>query len=195
MNPIFQRLLETRSEVIFRHTRKMLRERRITEETFAMWVVEIFHARTPEDARAILFKTAGDPFACATANAQKLFRYEEAGINSRLPDDLEESWVFALEQPYRQQCLDDLNGRYGCLAVPMPDENSALDLQSISRLTGNYASVLGSYAPVMVDGKIDDDDRPHFPGLIKDLRMLCAQGEGMILQLEQALRSGHPHLP
>lgn len=141
---------ETRSEVIFRFTQAMLRERRISLETFVQDLIDQYHLRVPASARIVEFKTDGDVFRRAGTNAQKLRRYIDGQVN--LPADLEEAWVEALPHPYRTDCKRELARRYGFLDVPLPDVSGISDVASLGRLTSEYAKLLQDMAPIVENG-------------------------------------------
>ncbi|MDI3259489.1 MAG: hypothetical protein QJR02_07310 [Sinobacteraceae bacterium] len=176
---------ETRSEVIFRHTRRMLHERRISMPTFSQSVVERYVRSVAEAARCVQFQLVGDPFRAATANAQKLARYMDPCIDARLPVDLEEAWVFSLVEPYRTECVRELAARYGLLDVPLPC-CTADDLQSVGRLSREFGRAIQSMAPLIDDGRIDADDAPHLDAALTHIRGLLAAAEGLAARVEAA---------
>ena len=181
MNGSFQAL--TRSEVLFGYTRSMQRDTRTSIEAFAQTVVEIYHARTPAAVREVEFKTIGDIFHCATINAQKLRRYMDVDINARLPVDLEEAWVLALAEPYRDDCLRDLAARYGLLATPIPTGTPGSELDSLARLTREMGEAMQAIAPMLQDGRITEADRNYFSSARHELEDVMAAAGGLLEQI------------
>lgn len=177
---------ETRSEAVFRHTRQMLHERRISMGTFGQSVVEQYHARTQPDARVVEFKAAGDPFDVAKANAKKLERYMDGDVNARLPADLEEAWVFALMEPYRSTCLHDLAARYGMLDARLPEGTPVGDVQNLGRLTRELGATLDAMAPILEDGRIGPEDRALVPDALLHVDAILAQATAMRARLVAA---------
>ncbi len=175
----------TRSEVIFGHTKQMLHLARLSMETFGQRVVELYHERVPVQARQIQFLSEGDPFKVAKANAQKLDRYMDAAINSRLPVDLEESWVLALREPHRSECVADLARGYGLLAVPIPCGPGAVtDVQALVAMTDGFGRAMQSLAPALDDGAITSADAHHLPQAIEGANHLIAAVMAVRVRLE-----------
>lgn len=160
---------ETRPEVIFRFVRQMLHERRITMQTYSCSVVERYHELVPAAARSVLFKTEGDVFVCAHANAKHLTRWMEEETAARIPVELEEAWVQALAEPYRTNCIRELVARYGVLAVAKPDSSGVQDMRSLGDLTKQVGEALEAVAPMVADGRFDAGDVAFAPEAIKQL--------------------------
>lgn len=167
---------ETRSEVIFRHTNRMLHQTRCSWEAFAQRVVEHYHAAVPAEARAVQFKTEGDLFHCAKINAQKVARYADDRVSARLPVDLEEAWVQGLTEPYRNECLRDLARRYGLLAVPVPVGSGCAvsAMQSVSAVSREFGQACEALAPIIADGQFGPEDREHVDRAEGELEDLLA---------------------
>jgi hypothetical protein len=182
MKPGFQR--ETRSEVLFRYTQRLLHETRCSMEAFAQRVVEEYHASVPTASRDVEFKTEGDVFKCAAINAQKLRRYMDADINARIPVDLEEAWVRGLPDPYRSECLRDLAARHGLLAVPVPGASAITDMQSVSRLSREFGEVLEAIGPMLENGHFGPEDTTHVGRAVRELEDLLAVGTSILSRLK-----------
>jgi hypothetical protein len=182
MKPIFQQQ-ETRTECVFRHTRQMLHDTRVSMEAFAQVVVELYHAAVPTAARDIQFRVGGDLFKCAAANAQKLRRYMDDDINARLPVDLEEAWVNGLSEPYRNACIRDLARRYGLLAVQAPGTCAISDMQTVSKLSREFGEALEALSPMLDNGKFGEEDAPLFERAARELEELLAAGEGVLARI------------
>src|SRR5579859_3141704 len=172
---------ETRSEVVFRFTQAMLRERRVSLETFVGDVQDQYHLRVASAARIVEFKTDGDVFRRAGTNAQKLRRYMQGEVN--LPVDLEEAWVEALPHPYRAECKRELARRYGFLDVPLPDVSGISDVVSLGRLTAEYATLLQDMAPIVENGGHSAQQLVQARAVIDQL-ISSAEGLGALLQRE-----------
>lgn len=158
-------------------------------QTFGQLVVERYHELVPIEARCIDFRTEGDPFHNATINAQKLARYMQADINARMPVDVEEAWVLALREPYRKDCLRDLQRRYGFLDVQIPS-SEVTDIEGFADLTTNFAGTVKSLSPVLNDGHIGEEDRQFLPSAVAQCEALIASSIGMRARLKKALEGG-----
>lgn len=180
---------ETRSEVIFRHTRRQLHDLRLSMATFGQRVVEKYHELVPWEVRCVEFRTVGDAHAAMTINAQKLHRYMELEVNARMPVDLEEAWVEALAEPYHTECVRDLARRYGLLDVPLPAPVSRGDVQSVVKLTKEFAEALAAVAPILEDGRITPNERALVPGALLHIDALIGAAHGIRARLEAAVPS------
>lgn len=165
---------ETRTETIFRHTNRQIHETRCTWQTFAMRVVDEYHARVPAEARSVIFKVEGDMFRVAATNTQRLHRYMEMDADTRMPVEIEEAWVQALIEPYRTECVRDLARRYGLLDVPIPSITGVSDVQGVSRLSREFGETLESMAPMLDDTRIDAADLPLIPEAMRQLDEMIA---------------------
>lgn len=185
-----QPLAASRSEVIFGYTRRLLLERRLSMETFAARVVELYHARVLAAARSIEFRAHGDAFAVAKVNAQRLARYMQPEICTRMPVEIEEPWVLSLDEPYRAQCVRELAARYGLLDVPIPDATVATDTESLGRLTREIGEFFTRVAPVMEDGVIDARDCPHLAAAIAEADALMSAVQAFKARMCAAQQGG-----
>lgn len=174
---------ETRSEVLFRFTQRLLHETRCSMEAFAQNVVEEYHKSVPPASRDVEFKSEGDVFKCAAINAQKLRRYMDVDVNARIPVDLEEAWVRGLPEPYRSECLRDLAARHGLLAVPVPGASTVTDMQSVSRLSREFGEVLEAIGPMLENGHFGPEDQAHAARAIRELEDLLAAGHSVLTRM------------
>jgi hypothetical protein len=186
-----QPLAASRSEVIFGYTRRLLHERRLSMETFAARVVELYHARVLAAARSIEFRAHGDAFAVAKVNAQRLARYMQPEICTRMPVEIEEPWVLSLDEPYRADCVRELAARYGLLAVPIPDDVGAVsDAENLGRLTRELGEFFTRIAPVMADGVVDARDCPYLAAAIAEADVLMGAVQGFKARLLAVQKRG-----
>jgi hypothetical protein len=184
MKDITQPVAETRSETIFRHTRRMLHERRLSMETFAQRVVEIYHTTTPLIARTVEFKTDGDPFRCATTNAQRCARWMNLDISTRLPVDIEDSWIQALDEPYREECIKDLLMRWELLTVHEPDRSATGGLGSIARLSREFGEAIAKAGPILADGKVSAQEQVGAVEAGRELKDVISAATELLVLLE-----------
>jgi hypothetical protein len=183
-----------RSRAIVAHVRALLDETSVRQKSYAVRVVEIYHSLVPPHARDVHFITEGDVHDCARANHQKLFRMiNESFDDSRLPIDLEEPLVEALDEPYRHRCKVDLAARHGLLAVPLPSGNPRDALASLGAATTGFGEVITTVGPTLADGVIDAADRPYLRDAQAALRAHAAEIAGLLVLVDQAL--GNEALP
>lgn len=194
---------ETRSEVIFRHTKRMLHEQRCSMQAFAMRVVDAYHAMTPLTARTIEFKTEGDLFRCATTNAQHLARWMDQDISARMPVDIEEAWIAGLsltrsdgrvDHSYRDDCIADLLARQELLMARVPEESRSSGLASIGRLSKEFGEALQALAPILEDGRISGTEVEAARVGARELRDLIGVATEILTKLEAATSDKVRHL-
>lgn len=178
----------TRSRTIVAHLRALLDETSVRQKTYAVRVVELYHELVPAHARDVHFVTEGDAHDCAKANHQKLFRMiNDAFEDTRLPMDLEEPMVEALDEPYRGRCKVDLAARHGLLAVPLPSCNPRDALASLGAAAVGFGEVFKTVGPAVADGVIDAMDRPYLRDAQAALRAHAAETAALLAMVEHAL--------
>lgn len=114
---------ETRAMTVYRHVQQFLHETGVSWPAYGIAVVGAYHERTAPQLRGVLFHTQGDHYQCARLNAQILRRFLDG--EHRLPAELEEALVLALQASWRERCLADLCARYGLLAARIPAAGEA----------------------------------------------------------------------
>lgn len=180
----------TRDAVIHRHvTTAMMHARGMTRETFAADVVDLYHARTAPNLRAIAFHVAArgaDVYEVQRANGQLLFRMLNPDGPTRLPVEIEEAVVLALPEPYRNECLRELANRYGLLAVPVPAADGLGRLVHTGEAVRKFGDVLLALAQTIGDGHLDAADVDNAPRAVTELDALIA--------MASSLREAHARL-
>lgn len=178
MNIIFQ---ESRSETIMRHTDAMFRELRMKPAAWSVDLIAEYHRLVPVEARTVTWQMDGlaDRVMAANGLTVNRFRglYDDNAI--RFPADLQEAWVNCLREPYRNACRLDLAMRDGTLYVAIPDLVGCSDLESVSRVTMAYATMLHTVAPTMDDQVIDHKDEPHIPPVLRALDKLVGEATSL----------------
>lgn len=179
--------LPRRQAVIYAITERMLRETGSNRRTFAMAVAEQYLAITPEDDRTHAFRltSGGKVEDDKKHNGQILGRYLDGTVKV-LPADLEDAWVLALPQPYREECERELAARRGMLAVRLP-ETPAGTFASLVPLFKRYSGLVDALSPAVADGRLCPEDRPFVPRIKREGRALIAAVLGLEGELDQAV--------
>ncbi|WP_447940116.1 hypothetical protein [Pseudoxanthomonas mexicana] len=166
--------LPPRQQVIYWHTEKMLRETGSNRRSFAMEVAERYLAMYAEDDRAQPFRITqgGKVEDDKKHNGQILGRYLDGTVKS-LPVDLEDAWVCALPQPYRDDCERMLALRRGMLSVRMPT-GEGLSVASVVGLCQEYGQLMEALGPALANGALGPEDRQHVPRIKREGRDLIA---------------------
>lgn len=105
----------------------------------------------------------------------RFLRYMDGGIN--LPVDVEESWVEALEEPYRTRAVQQLCSRYNVIAV---DQKQIPDTKRASLCLSEFSRFLEPVGKMLEDGRIDQNDLPHLESLEKAGAALLSQVHSLI---------------
>lgn len=155
---------------------------------FADRVAEHYLATVPADQQRVTFRPmVGDIAqisAAQKANRQTVDRYIKGDVKS-FPSDLEDSWVQALPEPFRDEALRMLASRHGLLAAKARSPREALE--SLSDATHAFSGFLGRMAPIVADGVIDDRDQPFLKPALTELADLQATLASLQAQLTNAL--------
>jgi len=162
MKPVTQQFVpsETRTITVLRHVTNYLFSTSTTDAAFAMSVVEVYHQRVPVRAARIFdFHETSNTVKDMKANTQLVSRI----LNrvTRMPADLEEAFVLSMSEEFREACKRDLAERYGLLAVRIPIAEPCEDLANLQRILKETGEAITALGPILADGKIDLDDRPH----------------------------------
>ena len=166
--------LPPRQKIIYAHTEKMLRETGSNRRSFAMEVAERYLAMYAEDDRAQPFRiTQGGKIEDDKKhNGQILGRYLDGTVKA-LPADLEDAWLCALPQPYRDDCERALALRRGMLSVRMPT-GEGLSVASVVGLCQEYGQLMEALGPALANGTLGPEDRQHVPRIKREGRDLIA---------------------
>lgn len=152
---------ETRSQIVWQHMDNFVRHSGASWPTLAAEVRWQYEARVAEPLRHIEFSQHRDLHERQRLDAQTLRRFEH-DVKFGLPADIEEACVFGLRDAgYTgfEMLLSDLAERYGLLAAPKP--MPACEVQDIGRLLKETGEAIQAVAPMLIDGRIDDNDRPY----------------------------------
>ena len=178
-------VLQPRQKIIYAFTEKMLRDTGSNRRSFAMEVAERYLATTAEDDRAQAFRITlgGKVEDDKKHNGQILGRYLDGTVKS-MPADLEDAWVCALPQPYRDDCERALALRRGMLAVRMPT-GDPVTVASVSAMCQDYAQLMASIAPALANGQLGPEDRAHVAGMKREGRDMIASVLAFLAEVDR----------
>lgn len=179
-------LMETRSDVIWRHVAKMARQTADSIEDYSEDVLRVWLERTPLSARRMDFVKDGPVYERMRTNGKKIRRWMSPDSPGRPSIDVEEALVYALPEPYRSNCRRELARRYDLLDVPVPDCAHTTALENMASFTSEVGLVFQRLSPVLSDGNIGKNDREFIPAAITELQNLVAAAEGLMLRLRAA---------
>jgi hypothetical protein len=184
--------LPPRSAVIFAVTQRYVHASAVSWELFAMEVAERYCATVAPSARTVPFRTwspeNGAEFEAAKKpNGQTLTRYVR-GVVKVLPADLEDAWVSALPQPYRNEVERELASRRGHLAVHLP-EGPGAPVSDVAAMTREFSELLGAIAPALADGAFTPDERALLARIVAEGDDLIAAVLGIRLQAASLMQT------
>jgi hypothetical protein len=172
---------ETRSELVCRIAREAWNAKAVSLTDFSRAVVAYYFANTPESSVNTNLRQPSTTSAARLEEDEKhnrqIVERLMKGVVKTFPADLEEAWVMALPDTYREQALRDLAARYGLLparAVQVADFQA-----SAATLMKAIAQVMETFAPIAQDGVINHLDRPH----LKPFLASIADAQGVLASL------------
>lgn len=175
----------TRSAVLVMYAQLQAAETGISLQKFADALAERYADMVPEGSRRAPLKVApthgnaDDYYRVVAANFKAVQRYLDGTVP--IPTDVEEAWVAALTERYRDGCIFDLCARYNVLPVRIHGETEVTALAGLMR---DEAAVIEAMAPIMADGVIDAADLPLVDSATKAIKRLMADCAGFLRQLE-----------
>lgn len=149
---------ETRSQIVWRHMDRFVRNTGASWPTLAAAVSAQYEARVPKHLRRIEFSQHHDPYERQRLDAQTLRRFEH-DHKFGLPADIEEACVYGLRDvDYADfdRLMADLADRYGLLAAPKP--MPAGEVGDLGRMLNKLGKMIEAMAPMLADGRINEDD-------------------------------------
>ena len=174
--------VETRSQSIERVTRIYFRETGVSQETFALTLMENYFERVHEVHRSIKFHCQGDTYKDMRSNSKMVERFMNGTM--RMPCDLEEAWVDALPDPYHSRLKSELADRYGLLAVEIPDaERGSKDVAALFRECGEAGEVLSRM--LVSNGSIGLEDAPFARHAVEQLTDVVTVAMSLIHQVRE----------
>ena len=96
-----------------------------------------------------------------------------------IPAWIEESWIAALEQPWRDRAMIELASRYGLLAVRPVGAGVTDALQVFAGISTNFGHVANIGGQVFADGVFNHQDAHHADDFESFCRALAAQAIAM----------------
>lgn len=181
----------TRSGTVIAITQAYLHETGTAVQKFAEALAEAFVQAVPEGLRRAplrlpdLHGDAEEYYKTLAANTKAVQRYLDGTVP--IPVDLEEVWCQVLPRTYAERAVFDLCARLGVLPVLISGET---DIHALAEIMRDEAAMIEAMAPILADGKIDENDREAAIEAIPRLQKAMASCAGLLHRLE-ALTGGH----
>lgn len=185
-----------RSAVIFSITRKMLDGTALCVRKFASRVADEYAARVAPDQRLVPFRSGITLDALCAAekhNGQIISRYMDGTVKA-MPADLEDAWICALPDEYRNECERELGRRRGNLIVRMDEQIGSIEqgeAVTLGRLMGEVGDLCQALAPALADGRLNEADLPHARRILNESDDVIAAVLGLRRQVQALLPGGN----
>ena len=154
-------------------------------EAFVALAFELARSYASETNLRVPHTTDGEQYEKDRYHNQQIVRRWITGAVAKFPHELEEAWVKALPQPYRDQALRELAARYDLLAAPSID--SMMALANMGEAMQKIGSFVKSMTPIVEDNRIDENDLPYVKPAMTDIAELMALLAGFQQQLARVL--------
>ena len=181
----------TRQAVLLLHAKEFRSRRGVSLENWAERVDREYCRRVPEQHRTI---SAPDLSGITNADVyrkrlrawdQVIRRFDEGEV--RFPSELEEAWIFALEDPYRSACIRELSHRVGCYGAQIRPDGAVGDHSAWGDALESFGSVTVLMGQILADGVIDDRDIEQIADLVPTIDRMQAALETVRRRSQKAL--------
>lgn len=181
---------DRRDDVIRAHWELAVRLSSDTIESLAARAVDLYHERTPLEARHVPFVPVGRSNAYEALRANTVHVRRFLGMSqptTRLPCELEEALVLALPQPFQRECMRELARRVGLLAAREPDPDASV-LAGPADLMRECAETITALAPALADGQFTAEDAPALRAALAKLADVHSAAHSLMAQIQDALK-------
>jgi hypothetical protein len=180
---------ETRDAVLVAIARDMIARTSMSQDGFAEQLNHQLFDRAPARCKEkgfpdlqALTKTAdmqayGRAYKAWSKRVERWL--DDSGDRIEIPSWIEESWVAALDQPWRDRALTELASRYGLLAVKQIGSGVDDALQVFAGISTNFGLVAGLGGKVFADGVFDQKDHMYAESFESFCRSLAAHAVAM----------------
>ena len=189
----------TRDQVLVAHAAEMIARTSFSQDRFAQALAAQLHELVPEKAEEgnvpdfalLAFAGNAGPFLKAGAAWLKRVQRWLAG-EVDLPAWIEEAWVQALDDQYRERCINELAARYGLVGA-RAQGGQACPVSAFGQLVARLGGAVEAAGAVLADQKIDEADLPLLPDAIERLLAVESRACEIRRQMENELaQHGQP---
>ena len=166
----------TMPQVLERHWRSLVHETSISEYVFATAVRDHYERLVSPPARTIEWSQHPDPTTRMKRDAEKLGRWFDQDVHARFPVEALEAFILAFPQEHlrRFKLQQELAGRQDLLAVPMPHAGAGADADNLGRIGKETGEAIIALSRMLVDNRIDGNDRTLATKAIRELDQALA---------------------
>lgn len=191
---------ETRDAVLVAMARDMIARTSMSQDGFAEQLNHQLFVRAPArckekgfpDLQAMTKTADMQAFGRAyKAWSKRVERWlDDSGERVEIPSWIEEAWVAALDQPWRDRALIELSSRYGLLAVKQVGSGVDDALQAFAGISTSFGLVASLGGKVFADGVFDHRDEPYAESFETFCRSLAAHAVAMADKAATVASSG-----
>ena len=164
----------TLPQVLERHWRGLRHETSISEYVFAAEVRRHYERLVPSSARSIEWSQHPDITTRMRRDAEKLNRWFDDDVHARFPAEAIEAFIaaFPVERCFALQ--QELAGRQGLLAVPIPQAGDSADAENLGRIGRETGEAIIALSRMIEDGRIDKHDAKAAPRALREIDQAVA---------------------
>lgn len=163
------RQFPTRQDVLIHFANIHRMRNSLSVADFAEALAKNYTNMVAERARSVALKVcsrnapAAEYTALKSSNTKLVQRYLDS--SQHFPVEVEESWIATLDADLQRDCIHALCARYGVLPVQV---EAAATVSGLGEVLKEHAEAMTAEAPMLADGKIDDDDIEHAPAAYRE---------------------------
>lgn len=144
--------------VLRRHWQALLAETSVSEAAFAREVREQYALLVPAQAQSVEWSQHADLVTQMRRDAEKLHRWFDDAVVARFPLEALEAFIAAFPAERRFALQQEIAGRQGLLAVPMPAAGRGEDAGNLGRIGKETGEAIIAVAKLLEDGVLDERD-------------------------------------
>lgn len=173
------------SQILYGYWLKICRQGKGQAASYALDVATLYNKLYADQARTLPFDlVSGAPAQIIDRCYKRIERWLDPAKDQHLPFDIVQALIDAMPDHLRQACWSDVLGSMGFLAAHKPEEMSSAHA-TFGELVDVFGKISQAAAPIMADGKIDEQDRPHAPAMLRKIDQM----RGQLAAWEHALRT------
>lgn len=156
-------LHETRSRTVLRYTREAVAAKALCVLAFSQAVAGSYLAAVQVEDRTLRFREDGDTVDSALKAQKHNWQLVDRlikGASREFHCDLEEFWVNALPEPFRDNCQRELARRHGFAGSRPLADAASLVSDGLPGMAKEFGEVMAALAPILADGRVDEQDLP-----------------------------------
>lgn len=173
------------SQIIHRYWLRIMARGKGAAGSYCYDVAKLYNELHADAARTLPFDLAsGSPAQIIDRCYKRVERWVNPLTVQHLPLDVTRALIDAMPESMRRACWAEVLGSLGYLAARQvgPGEGTHA---AFADLVDVFGRISQAAAPIMADGKIDAQDRPHAPTMLKKIDEM----RGQLSAWEHALRT------